>query len=273
MPDPVPAVWSLDPSVDFLNHGSFGACPVSVLAYQQQLRSRLEAEPVRFFERDSELLLDAAVQALVHFVGAAPVDRAFVANATTGVNAVLRSLTLAPGDELLVTDLAYNACRNALDYVAARAGTKVVVASVPFPPRNEDEVVGAFTGAATERTRLALVDHVSSSTALVMPIERIVAELAALGIETLVDGAHAPGMVDVDLTELGAGYYTSNYHKWMCAPKGAGFLHVRRDLQHGVVPTVVSHGANSTREDRSRFRCSTGSARPIRRRRCRSRSP
>jgi len=175
-------------------------------------------------------------------VGADAGDLSFVANATSGVNAVLRSLSFVPGDELLVTDHAYEACRKALSYVASRARATVTVAPVPFPVADADEVVEAVLAAVTPRTRLALLDHVTSVTGLVVPLERLVSELAARGVDALVDGAHAPGMVALDLTALGAAYYAGNAHKWLCAPKGAAFLYVRPDRQAGIHPLSISHG-------------------------------
>jgi isopenicillin-N epimerase len=252
---PLAPHWTLEPGLDYLNHGSFGACPRAVLDAQQELRAAMERQPVAFLARELGDRVDAAREALAQFVGADAEGLVVVPNATTGVNAVLGSVApaLRPGDELLTTDHAYNACRNALEVVAAERGARVVVATVPFPLDSEDEVVAAVLDAVTPRTRLALLDHVTSPTALVLPVGRLVAALAERGVDSLVDGAHAPGMVPLDLRALGAAFYTGNCHKWLCAPKGAGFLWVRKDRREGLRPPVVSHGFNRRRPGRSRL--------------------
>jgi len=239
---PYASLWPLSPDVAYLNHGSFGACPLQILEHQRWLRAELEAEPVDFLVRTLSGRFTEVRAALGSFVGADPDDLAFVSNATSGVNAILRSLPLVAGDEILTTDHTYGACRRTLDYVAARTGARVVVASVPFPLTDPPEVVEPILAAVSARTRLALIDHVASPTGLVFPVARIVAALRERGVETMIDGAHALGMVPLDLEALGAAFYTANAHKWLCAPKGTAMLHVRRDRQEAVHPAVIGWG-------------------------------
>ena len=245
--------WLLDPTIAFLNHGSFGATPKLVLAKQSEWRERMEREPVLFLARQIDELLEEVRQQLAAFLGADPNGIALVNNATAGINAVLRSLDLDQHDELLVTNHEYTASRNTLDFAAAVAGAKVVVVDIPFPIASSDVVVERVLEKVTGRTRLLLIDHVTSQTGLVFPVERIVAELNARGVDTLIDGAHAPGMLALDLRAINAAYYTGNLHKWVCAPKGAAFLYVRENRRASVRPTSISHGATSDRRDRSRY--------------------
>jgi isopenicillin-N epimerase len=254
MPSALARHWRLDPSVTFLNHGSYGACPVEVLDAQQAWRDRLERQPVKFLSRELDGHLAEVRRAVAGFVGADPDDIGLITNATGGVNAVVRSLRFGHGDEILTTDHEYNAILNVARHVAARDGARVVVAQLPFPAISDDDVVERVVAATTDRTRLAIISHVTSPTALVLPIAAIIRALAERGIDTLVDGAHAPGMVRLDLDGLGAAYYAANLHKWVCAPKGAAFLHVRRDRQAAVRPPTISHGANAPESRGPRFR-------------------
>ena len=239
------SLWCLDPSVTYLNHGSFGACPSAVLDAQAALRLEMEREPVDFLVEALPARLDSARATLAAFLGAETADLVFVPNATAAVNAVLRSLSFGPEHELLVTNHTYAACRKTVDFVEQRTGARIVVANLPFPCRHEEEIVSSVLKCVSPRTRLALLDHVTSPTALVLPVARLVSDLRSRGVDTLVDGAHAPGMVPLNLSSLGAAYYTGNAHKWLCAPKGAAFLHVRRDRQAELHPNVISHGYTS----------------------------
>jgi len=252
---PFASHWTLDQGVDFLNHGCYGACPREVLETQADLRAEMERQPIAFLSRKLPSLFDAARAALGAFLGADPEGLVAVPNATSGVSTVVRSIApgLSPGDELLATDHSYNACRNALDFVAAQTGARLVVTKVPFPLADPAEVVEAVLAKVTPRTRVALVDHVASPTGLVHPVEAIVRGLAERGVDTLIDGAHAPGQLALDLGRLGAAWYTGNCHKWLCAPKGAAFLWTREDRRDALRPLVVSHGYNTPRPGRSRL--------------------
>ena len=238
--------WVLEEGVLHLNHGSFGATPAPVLEAQQRVRRRMEANPTKYFlGGDYQSELDSVRRAVADFVGGDEAGLVFVNNATAGVNAVLRSLelTLASGDEILVTDHEYNACRNAAEVSASRTGAKVATVRVPFPIESSQQAVDAVLAAVTDRTRILLIDAVTSATGLVMPVAEIAAALES-DVRVLVDAAHAPGMIDFDVAALGASYVTANCHKWMCSAKGAGFLWVRGDRRDDVYHSVISHGYN-----------------------------
>lgn len=246
--------WLLEQGTTYLNHGAFGACPRPVLEAQSRLRERLERQPVHFLTRELEGLLDQAREVLADFVGADPEGLALLSNATEGVNTFLRAFPLAPGDQVLVTDHEYPASRNALDAVAEATGAEVVVVHLPFPIASADQVVEAVLTKVGPKTRLALFDHITSQTALVLPIARLIAELRERGVPTLIDGAHGPGQVPLAISDLGAAAYAGHCHKWLCAPKGAAFLWVSPEWRERVHPLVVSFGRTSPRTDRSRFR-------------------
>ncbi|MGE3107394.1 MAG: aminotransferase class V-fold PLP-dependent enzyme [Phycisphaerales bacterium] len=253
-PAPLASHWRLDPDVTFLNHGSFGAVPFVVSEYQRELQLLVQREPVRFYVELMESMVDAARLAVAPLLGCAPDDFGFVLNATMGVNAVIRSLPFQPGDEILTSNHEYNACNNVVEWAAQRLGVNVVKVDLPFPISGPDEAFDRIVAGVTTRTRLVLISHITSPSGMVLPVERVTREMNRRGIDTLIDGAHAPGMVPLDIDRLGAPFYTGNLHKWVCAPNGAAFLHVRPDRQHLIRPTIISHGANSPRTDRSRFR-------------------
>lgn len=242
--------WLLDPETVFLNHGSFGACPRAVLEEQSRLRQQMEREPVTFFIEELPELINHARYALADFVGCRGEDLVFVPNATTGVATIfahLREHVLTSRNEILVTSHEYPACINNVKFVAGLMLTPITRAEIPFPVRSESEIVQAVLRAVTERTAVALLSHVTAPTGIVLPIARLVKELESRGIITIIDGAHAPGMVDVALDDLGASFYTANCHKWLCAPRGAAFLHVRHDRQahdgSPLRPLVLSNNA------------------------------
>jgi isopenicillin-N epimerase len=235
-------MFLLDPDVTFLNHGSFGATPAPVRADQQRWRDALEREPVDFLARRLPGLLDTARAEAAGLVGADPAHLVFTPNATTGVNAVIDGFALSPGDEILTTDHRYDAVRNALDRRARRHGARVVEAPLPYPSVSADAVVSAVEAAFSPRTRLLVVDAITSPTALVLPVRRLIAAARAHGVPVLVDGAHAPGHNPVDLASLGADWWVGNLHKWICAPKGAALLWVAPERAAAMEAPITSHG-------------------------------
>ena len=231
----------LDPDTVFLNHGSFGACPKDVFARYQQWQLEMERNPVEFLGRRSGALLSQARQTLGAYLGASGDDLVFLPNATTGVNVVARSWALKPGDEVLATDHEYGACDATWQQACQQAGAtyRRAIIPLPFDPASFARQVMAQV---SPRTRLIFASHITSTTALIFPVAELCKMARAAGIATLIDGAHAPGQIPLDLQALGADFYTGNCHKWMCAPKGAAFLHVQPDQQERIQSTVVSWG-------------------------------
>lgn len=248
--------WALDPGVVYLNHGSFGACPRDVLDAQSRWRARMEREPVRFFVEDFDRLMDDSRAALARFVRAAPEDCVFVPNATTGVATALAHLepTLEPGDEILAGDHEYTGCMSNVRRAAARTGATLVTVPLPFPVPGPERIADLVLERVTPRTKVALLSHVTSPTALLLPVERLAPELERRGVAVILDGAHAPGQVaGLDVPAIGASYYTGNCHKWLCSPKGSALLWVRPDRQEGLRPLVLSNFADRPRPGRKRL--------------------
>jgi isopenicillin-N epimerase len=234
--------WPLDPSVTFLNHGSFGATPLPVLEAQRAWQDEMEREPVEFLWRRLPERLEEARRTASAFLGADPDGFAFVPNATAGVATVLASLRLEPGDRILLSDHAYPAVRNAAAKACRDAGTEPAVVHIPLPLPDPGDIVPTFAAAIDPRTRLVIVDQVTSPTAAILPAADIVRAARDRGALVLVDGAHAPGMLPVNVGSLGADFWTGNFHKWVCAPKGAGALVVAAEHRERVHPIVTSHG-------------------------------
>ena len=236
--------WLLEEGMTFLNHGSFGATPRCVLREQDRWRLRLERQPLRFMIDELRPGLRAAADQLATLLGAHGDDLAFVENATTGVNAVLRSLCFDEGDEILTTSHVYGAVDKTIEFVCRRSGAVAVHAAIPFPIADPSEALDCIELAFTDRTRLLVVDHITSPTALILPVAELISRCRARNIPVLVDGAHGPGMIDLDLHQLGPDWYVGNCHKWLCAPKGCAFLWANPASERSrqdIHPTVISH--------------------------------
>jgi len=237
-------LWPLEPGVAYLNHGGYGATPTAVLAAQSAWRERIERNPTGFLSRELPDLLRQAADAVAVRLGGRGADLVFVENATSGINAVLRSLALAPGDEILITSLTYPAIRKAARFAAERAGARLVEVPLPLPVRDERAVLDAVGSHLGPRTRLAIFDHIASASALVLPAASLVELAHRAGARVLIDGAHVPGQMALDLAALGADWYVANLHKWYFAPRACGFLWAAPERQAGLHPLAISHGLN-----------------------------
>lgn len=240
--EPSRSLWSLDPAMTFLNHGSYGGVPVAVQEARTRWLRRIDAQPLQWLEWARLGGIRQAAERVAPALGARGEDLAFVDNATTGVNAVLRSLSLRPGDVLLTTTHTYDAVALSLRYVADRAGATVVRADVPFPLESPEQVTRAVQAVLTGRERIAVLDWISSATGVVFPAVELAGLCRDAGVPVLIDGAHVPGQLPLDLEDLGADWFVGNLHKWLYAPRGCAVLHARPERQEGLAPTVISHG-------------------------------
>jgi isopenicillin-N epimerase len=246
-------LFLLDPDITFLNHGSFGACPRPVFEEYQRWQRELERQPVEFLGRRFSDLMRQARSVLGDYVGAAADDLVYVTNATVGLNIVARSLDLQPGDEVLSTDHEYGALDRTWRFLCSKRGAKYIRQPVSVPIRSAEEVIDAIWSGVTDRTRVLFISHITSPTAITFPVKPLIDRARERGIVTIVDGAHAPGQIELDLRELGADFYSGNLHKWLMSPKGSAFLYARKERQHLVEPLVVSWGWEAEKPGLSRF--------------------
>ncbi len=233
--------WSLDQSITFLNHGSFGATPNIVREEQRKFQNALEAEPVRFCVRELEPLWDNARKITAEFLGTTASNLVFMKNTTMGVNTIFHSLNLKEGDEILTHDHAYGACINTIKYYAEKNKYNLRIANIPFPIKSEDELIDAMVKEITPKTKLLFIDHITSATGIIFPVKKLTEIFKSKGIDVFIDGAHAPGMVDLNIEDIGADYYVGNAHKWICSPKGSAIFYVHPDKQKNIVPLQISH--------------------------------
>jgi len=251
------AVWPLSPGATYLNHGSYGSCPAFVLEKQSEMRARLEHDPTRFFKVDLEPLSDAARNALADFVNAPAADIALMPNGTVAMAMALNAVPLEAGDEILITDHEYNATLNELTRICQRTGAAVTTAKVRLPVVGPEAVVDAVASAITDRTRLIVVSHIASASAIIFPAQALADLAREKGIPILLDGAHTPGQIPIDIEALQPTFYAASCHKWLNAPKGTGFLYVHPQYQQRMRTLAQSCRVHVTRDDRSRFLCDT----------------
>lgn len=253
MPTPTRADFLLDPDLVFLNHGSFGAVPAVVQAEYERLQREMERNPVEWLGRRIDDLLADARGRLASFVGAERDDLVFVPNPTTAVNTVVRSLRLQPGDQVLTTDHEYGAMERTWRKFARETGAEIVAVPIPLPVTTADDFVERVWSAVTPRTKVLFISHITSATGLIFPVDELCRRCRAAGILSIVDGAHVPNHIPLDLSTLQSDVYTGALHKWLCTPKGCSFLHARPEVQEWLQPLVVSWGWESDDPSDSQF--------------------
>jgi isopenicillin-N epimerase len=243
----------LDPKITFLNHGSFGACPKPILENYQYWQLELEKQPVQFITKHQAGYLKTAKEALADYVGCAPEDFFFTANPTVAINTVMRSIKLEPGDEILSTNHEYGAMDRTWNFYCEKSGAKYIRQNISLPIQSKESLLEDFWKGYTSKTKIVFINQISSATALIFPVKEIIQKAKSLGLITIIDGAHVPGHIDLNLTDLDPDYYTGTLHKWMLAPKGCSFLYVKKAVQNNIDPLVVGWGYQSESPSKSRF--------------------
>jgi isopenicillin-N epimerase len=247
-------LFGIEKGFTALNHGSFGACPKEIIEYQYSLMKRMESLTTRFFTRELPDLLEESLETLCRFINAPKKSTIFIKNATTAANAVFKSIDFKAGDEIVTTNLIYSSCRKVIDHTALEKGLKVHKVEIPFPAKNSLEIFEKIMGQVNSRTKLIFIDHITSETATILPVEMIIKEASKKEIDVFVDGAHAPGMIPLDILKLSPAYYTGNCHKWLYTPKGSAFLYVDQKKLDSMVPTVISNNYKDGVTSEERFR-------------------
>lgn len=247
------AYFLLDPAITFLNHGSFGACPRPVFENYQSFQREMESDPVYFIQKKYQIHLAAAKNALAKFIHCESNDFIFTPNPTVAINTIMRSMNLKAGDEILSTNHEYGAMDRTWHFYCKNSGVKYVRQSISLPIISKEQILKEFWSGLTHKTKVIFLNQISSTTALIFPVKEICDKARALGITTIIDGAHVPGHIDLNISEMNPDYYTGTLHKWMLAPKGSSFLYVKREWQNQIDPLVVSWGYESLTPGESQF--------------------
>jgi len=243
----------LNPEITFLNHGSFGACPKPILANYQQWQNELERDPVQFIQKKAPIYLQKAKNALGQFIGCDPNDFFFTANPTIAINTIMRSMKLNPGDEILTTNHEYGAMDRTWNFYCEKSGAKYIRQNISVPIQSKESLLDEFWKGYTPKTKIIFLNQISSATAIIFPVKEIIQKAKTLGLITIIDGAHVPGHIDLNLKELDPDFYTGTLHKWMLAPKGCSFLYVKKTVQDQIEPLIVGWGYQSENPSNSRF--------------------